>query len=265
MSKNRSSIIGFCRVCARKTQLTFEHIPPKSVYNSNQYFYTTNIHPLLEKRNARTFEDLVTFDKTKAKKNQGGISIHSLCGSCNNFFGTYYIRAYKEWVTQSMEFFKIENDLERNPFHVKIQHLNVLKQIISMFFSINTKFSKQFPELKSFLLNKEANILPEGIRVYVYYNFIGEVRYEPFTVVGKFDINTEIIQASEITFPPFGYVLVLNGQNVNNRLFEITHFSNYQLNEVVSIPQKLNILPTHIKCILDYRTKEEIEKGLKID
>lgn len=262
MSKKK--IIGVCRVCARNAQLTFEHVPPKSAFNNHKFFYTTNVHPLLEKKDAKTFDELTSFDKNTAKKNQGGIGIHSLCGLCNNLFGTYYVRAYKEWITQSMEFFKLESELERSKFVVKIQPLNVLKQIIAMFFSINTKLSKLYPELKSYLLNKETNTLPEGIRVFVYYNFIGEVRYEPFTVVGKFDINSEIIQASEITFPPMGYVLVFNGQNVDSRLHEITYFSNYQLGEVVSIPQKLNILPTHIKYILDYRTKEEIEKGLNV-
>jgi hypothetical protein len=265
MSKRKNPVLGICRVCARKAQLTFEHIPPKSAFNNNKFFFTTNIHPLLDKRNARTFEDLTSFDKSTAKKNQGGIGIHSLCGFCNNLFGTYYVRAYKEWITQSMEFFKLESELERNRFEVTIQPLNVLKQIIAMFFSINTKFSKLYPELKSYLLNKETNILPEGVRVFVYYNFIGEVRYEPFAVVGKFDANSEIIQVSEITFPPMGYVLVLNGQNADNRLHEITCFSNYQLGEVVSIPQQLNILPTHLKYILDYRTKDEIEQGLQMN
>jgi hypothetical protein len=261
--KKRKNVFGVCRVCSRKAELTFEHVPPKSTFNNYKFFYTTNVHPLLEKRNAKTFEELTTFDKSTAKKNQGGIGIHSLCGFCNNLFGTHYVRAYKEWIIQSMEFFKLESEIERNRFEVTIQPLNVLKQIIAMFFSINTKFSKLYPELKSYLLNKETNKLPEGVRVFVYYNFIGELRYESFKVVGKFDIKSEIIQATEITFPPMGYVLVLNGQNVDNRLHEITFFSNYQLGEVVSIPQKLSILPTHIKYILDYRTKEEIEQGLQ--
>lgn len=262
MSKNK--IIGVCRVCARKTELTYEHIPPKSAFNNYKFFYTTNVHPLLDKKEARTFEELTSFDKRTAKKNQGGIGLHSLCGYCNNLFGTHYVRAYKEWITQSMEFFKLKNESERSKFEVNIQPLNVLKQIIAMFFSINAKFSNLYPELKFYLLNKESNSLPEGIRVFVYYNFIGEVRYEPFTVIGKFDVNSEIIQASEITFPPMGYVLVLNGQNVDNRLHEITYFSNYRFGEVVIIPQILSILPTYIKYILDYRTKEEIEKGLNV-
>jgi hypothetical protein len=261
----KKKISGVCRVCGRNAQLTFEHVPPKSTYNNNHYYYTTHVHPLLDKKDARTFDELTSFDKSTAKKNQGGIGIHSLCGICNNLFGTYYVRAYKEWITKSMEFFTLESELERSKFEVKIQPLNVIKQIIAMFFSINIKFSKLYPELKSYLLNKEAYNLPEGIRVFVYYNFIGEVRYEPFTVIGKFDINSEIIQASEITFPPMGYVLVLNGKNVDSRLHEITFFSNYKLGEVVTVSQKLNILPTYIKHILDYRTKDEIEQGLQMN
>lgn len=68
MSKNKKVIIGVCRVCLRKSQLTFEHIPPKSAFNNNKYFYTTNVHPLLEKKDAKTFEDLTSFDKKKQRR-----------------------------------------------------------------------------------------------------------------------------------------------------------------------------------------------------
>lgn len=265
MSNKSKTRIGICRACSKKTELTFEHIPPKSAFNNNRFYYTTNVHPLFEKKDAKTFEELTSFDKSKAKKNQGGIGVYSLCGMCNNFFGTWYVRAYKDWINQSFTFFNKENEVDRDNFNVKIQPLNVFKQILSMFFSINKTLAKQFPELKLFLLKKENNVLPDGIRLFIYYNFEGVVRYEPDCFVGNFSQNNEIIHASEITFPPIGYVLVLNGQNVDNRLTEITYFAKFELNEIVSIPQKLNFLPTHLKVILDYRTVNEIEQGLNMN
>lgn len=133
-----------------------------------------------------------------------------------------------------------------------------------MFFSIDNKLSKQNPHLKSFILNRESQQLPKGVRVFVYYNVEGVVRYEPNIFIGSFSPNSEVIHASEITFPPLGYVLVMNGTMPDERLHEITYFSNYRLNEKAQISQNLNILPTFLKSILDYRTKEEIENGLKM-
>jgi hypothetical protein len=261
MSKRNKTKLGKCQVCSNTRQLTYEHIPPKSTYNNNKVYYTSNIHPLMDKRDAKTFDELTYFDKSKATKKQGGIGFYSICGACNNFFGTWYVRAYKDWVSQSVNYFSLSTLNDREEFKVTIQPLNVLKQIIAMFFSINDKLSKLSPDLKAFILNKQSKELPSNIRIFIYYNIEGVIRYEPNLVVGDFS-NNRVIIASEITFPPLGYVLVTNGENVDERLREITHFSKYELNEVVTIDQNLNILPTHIKFILDYRTKEEIELGL---
>lgn len=260
--KKDKNVKGYCRACGRLTELTFEHIPPKSAFNNNRYFYTTHIHPLLEKREATTFEELTHYDKSKLKKGQGGIGYYSLCKICNNNFGTWYVRSYTNWITQSSKYFLIETEEERARFMVKLKPLNVFKQIIAMFFSVNPRLSKDHPDLKKFLLHKESQYENSQIRVFIYYNIQGVIRYESDFVLGKLDTG-KVLRISEITFPPMGYVLITNGEKIDDRLVEITHFGGFSYDEEVEISQQLPILPTHLKFVGDYRTKQEIEDGLK--
>ena len=79
----------------------------------------------------------------------------------------------------------------------------------------------------------------------------------------KFDTNsTRTVLLSEITFPPFGYVMTIDDEPHEKRLVEITHFSRYGYNEFAVFPLQLPVLPTHLWFPGDYRTKEEIIKGM---
>ncbi len=253
---------GICKSCGRNTDLTYEHIPPKSAFNNNKHFYITKVHPLFEKRKARTFEELVELDKSKAIKKQGGIGFFTLCAICNNNFGTWYVRDYLSWVKQSIKYFESSDPNFKMNFKVKIKPLNVLKQIMAMFLSINSQLTIDFPEIKKFLLKKNLKLEIPKIRVFIYYNIEGEIRYEPNFILGKIDTGI-IVRISEISFPPFGYVLITNGETLDERLFEITNFGNFDYNEEIELIQNLSILPTHLKFVGDYRTEEEIEIGIK--
>ena len=88
MSKLQNSIKrGICKVCGRLSELTYEHIPPKSAFNNNKHFYISLVNPLFENRDAETFEELQRVDPKYVIKKQGGIGFHSLCKSCNTNFG----------------------------------------------------------------------------------------------------------------------------------------------------------------------------------
>lgn len=78
--------------------------------------------------------------------------------------------------------------------------------------------------------------------------------------VVKSDTGNVSLQ-SEIAYPPYGYVLTLNGKRpLDGRLVEISHFASYAYNEEVSMPIHLPVLPTHAMFGADYRTQEEIDR-----
>ena len=65
---------------------------------------------------------------------------------------------------------------------------------------------------------------------------------------------------SEINYPPFGYLMTIDSESPDKRLFEITHFANYNYNEFKVMTLKLPVLPTHLGYPGDYRTEKEIDK-----
>lgn len=255
--------IGVCKICGINGEVTYEHVPPKSAFNNNKEFYTARVHPLFEKRNAATFEELTTLDKGKVKKEQGGIGFYSLCRVCNNNTGSWYGRAYVDWVKQSAKYFDhLSEHKYTSSFNVKLFPLRVIKQIVSMFLSINySGFIKDYPALKSFILQKKSNFFDSRIRIFTYYNLTGSLRYEPNLTL--YNIKTsDALYMSEITFPPLGYVMVMNEGKVDDRLLEITGFVNFNYDDEIELNQHMNIMPTHLKVIGDYRTKDEIQKNL---
>jgi hypothetical protein len=68
---------------------------------------------------------------------------------------------------------------------------------------------------------------------------------------------------SEITFPPYGYVMTIESNPPDPRLLDITLFSKYRYNDHAVKALRFVVLPTHSIYPGDYRTKEEIEKGSK--
>ena len=131
-----------------------------------------------------------------------------------------------------------------------------------MFFSVNSsEFGKENPELTRFVLDKNKKYLSNKYQFYIYYNTAGKQRFAGVT--GRINVfsSTRAIW-SEITFPPFGYVMTLDSQPPDNRLFNITHFSRFDFYEVVPIELRLPVLPTDSPFPGDYRSKEELQTVL---
>lgn len=72
--------------------------------------------------------------------------------------------------------------------------------------------------------------------------------------------STRSIQVTEMSHPPFGYVVAVDGTHRDSRLYEITHFQRYEYDEFEVAPLHLPILPTHLPIPLDYRSASEINE-----
>jgi len=194
-------------------------------------------------------------------KREGGIRFHTLCRQCNNDFGGWYARAFVEWCYQGV------NILERsggNPRLVYAHHvypMRVIKRIAAMFFSVNGGQFRQTPigqSLVWLLRNREEKGLPTDVRFYAYFNRQGRLRYNPISSVSDFN-EGKVNVFSEITYPPFGYVMTLGTEAPDYRLFDITHFAWCDYNETRSEFLELPVLPTHLMGASgDYRNLEQI-------
>lgn len=252
---SRNKVFGICHICGKNGELSYEHVPPKAAFNDLTFI----------RAKAESVVTLGPYDVPRGRIQQGGIGEYTLCYSCNNNTGGWYGRRFVNWCYQGMNILIRSNG---NPSLIYMNYLfplAILKQIISMFCSINANtFSKANPELISFLLNKEKKYLNPKYRFFCYYNIEGRARYVGLAAkINIFD-NTNI-PLSEISFPPLGYVMTLESEPPDNRLFEITHFARYDFNEFAVMNLKLPVLPTYLWYPGDYRTKAEIDKALNRD
>lgn len=246
-------IEGICRICGTKGKLSFEHVPPKAAFNN--------------RRSVRvSFETALALgpdEPVKGPIQQGGIGYHSLCPKCNNLTGKWYGKYFVDWCYQGM---KILIRARGKPTLIYMHYifpLAILKQIVAMFFSINPPgFSAVHSELADFVLNKEKKYLPPKYRFFVYFNTTGKFRTAGSAGIlrmsSDFQSCDKPILISEIGYSPFGYVMTIDSEPPDRRLFEITHFSRYGYNEFKVMELSLPILPTHLIYPGDYRTKEEI-------
>lgn len=250
---------GICRLCLLEKTLSFEHVPPKVAFNKHTKYLSVPFEEYAKIKNPLK-------DKIKGKQKQGGVGFNSLCKECNSFLGSSYVNAYKKWVYGGVEVIKGYN-YQYNRYNLREQEpLAVLKQIISMFLSINNEqFTKSYPELAKFVLDPDSNELPDQYRILTYLNNEGGMRYVHQTIASI--PNVGIINCNEIAFPPYGYVMVIDFEKKLTLLNEITYFKNYKRSDIVTLDMEMYKLPTYTTWPLDYRTKQQyqetIEQGIK--
>ena len=239
---------GNCCICGIYGPLSFEHVPPRSAFNDK----------LVVK--AR-FDDVVGLGPDaiiKGKAQQQGAGDYTLCPRCNNNTGSWYGKDFVDWCYQGYEI------LTRTRGQPSIIYLNylfplrIVKQIITMFFSINgSGFADANPELVKFVLNRDFRYISPKYRLFVYFS-IGRLARSS-GVSALVNINTQkTCIFSEMNYFPYGYVLTLNSHPPDRRLIEISHFARFGYKEFAIMELRLPVLPTYLYFPGDYRTKEQI-------
>lgn len=263
IGRQKGDVIGKCKVCGEIGKLTFEHVPPKNAFNKGSY-YAAQIDDLTAVKEMQLFSfDGEQVDKAfLGKKHQGGIGYYSLCERCNNTTGRKYAKYYIEWVMQNMSILQKTNGRPSLVYPTYFYPLRVIKQIVTMFFSVMTDFTQQYEsELVRFVLNQEIRNLSERYKIYCYYNLKGQPRYMGDNFIGN--VGGKTIHAHEITFPPFGFVMTFDSPKPDERLKDITSFAAFSYSQRCEFYGNFHTLPTHLSNIpLDYRPKEVIQTAI---
>lgn len=244
---------GKCHVCGTDGELSFEHVPPYAAFNDKRVI-------------RHQFEAALALGPDEPVKGpiaQGGVGGHTLCPRCNNLTGSWYGSRFVDWCYQGMDILMRTGGKPTLIYMHYLFPLAILKQIVTMFFSVNLPgFSAAEPELVRFVLNKDAKYLSQRYRFFTYYNTTG--RFRLAGVTGSVSVSPDLQSfgkpqlMSEIGFTPFGYLMTIDSEPPDKRLFEITHFSRYSYGEFKVMELRLPVLPTHLAFPGDYRTKEEI-------
>ena len=250
------SHIHKCALCRNEEELTFEHIPPRAAFNSSAVKPVTG--------DKLIGDDRMPWDMAGLKytNQQCGMGKYSLCRKCNNNTGSWYAQDYIDIAYIIDQCFKNGMLKVYNAIVIKEVHpLRFIKQIISMFCSINNFEDKRLDALREFVLNKNAKGLDRSkYRICYYFTESLLIKYAPFSVLLKTDdISFNSIVLSEITAYPLGFILYFDpDDSINYDGIDITSFSDFNYDDLATV-----ILPFCIKEMNDlfpahFRSKEEI-------
>lgn len=243
----QKTIIGTCHICGAYGPLSLEHVPPQKAFNDRKVF-------IGKAANGLPFGPDEMVDR---KQVQGGVKMHTLCGPCNNNTGGWYGPAFIDWCHHGMNIVRRSGGNPTLIYYYKARPLNVLKQIVTMFFSVlGPEHHKHDPDLVRFVLSREERGLPPDVRFFIYYN-VGtphdKLRYAPPMVMMNVETGLKSM-FSEITFPPFGYVMVMSDTEPPDRtLVDITYFSRFRYDATREISLQLPVIATHLRMPGDYR------------
>jgi hypothetical protein len=239
---------GMCHLCGTHGKLSFEHVPPESAFNDQRILLATfeqmkNEHP----------------DDFKGRQQQRGAGGYTLCEKCNNDTGLWYVPAFTSWAQQAMRFVIGTRGRPTLEYPYNLFPLRVLKQVICMFFSVNgTYFHEAHPDLVRFILNKESRELPERMHVFAFYTFSNRSRSSGVTALAKGggSVNATVHAFSEVTFPPFGFVLTVHSEPPQPGFCEISSFSQFEYRDWrCGITMQLPLMPIYTFFPGDYRTR----------
>lgn len=108
---------------------------------------------------------------------------------------------------------------------------------------------------------------PKKYRFFIYFNVEGMHRATPHTT--RIDFNRYTFEhkrttvMTEISYPPFGYLLLIDSEKPASHVVEITHFARYDFRERKTLSMTYPDYPTHTIFPSDYRSPEKISKDIQ--
>lgn len=242
---------GTCHICGTYGKLSYEHVPPSSAFNDKPVLYTTLLK-LLNK------EDL---DGMTGKKLQRGAGSYTLCERCNSLTGHWYGDAFADWAHQAVNVITATRGQTTLIHHFHIFPARIIKQIICMFFSVNSPdFRLAHPDLVRLVLNRDAKHLPPNVNIYAFYTMSYRSRSAGVTVrADRVDGAMRFHTISEITFPPFGFLMTIDCLWPDKSLGDISEFANFDFKDwVCGLTMRLPIMPIYTAYPGDYRSRTEV-------
>jgi len=257
----RKKQYGKCHLCGKEDYLSFEHTPPRKAYNSNKAFLLRG-ESILEHD-----KDLFPWLLPQAKGVlvQGGIGGYTLCEKCNNNTGSWYGNDFVDFINKGLREACSKNCISNSYVDIELNDiypLRILKQIITMFFSINNpQLSVVHPELRGLVLSKEKKGISEkDFGLYIYFIKIpGLYRRAGVTGIGNVldkDFKPRVI--SELSSYPFGFILEFKPKDKKG-FYDISYFANdFDYNQSATIKLSIPVYEVNTWFPLDYRKREEV-------
>lgn len=252
---------GKCALCRKECDLSFEHIPPRAAFNSKPVKVITG-EKIINDPDRMPWET----EGLEYSDLQRGMGVFSLCSTCNSItacYGTTYKR-----VARVVDLLLTKPIPENNDSVIisNIFPLRFIKQVISMFCSINNVDDGRLSSLRQFVLEQRKTGLDKShYKLCMYFTRSKYCKHAPISVViREIDSNPIAVAVSEITAYPLGFVLYFNPTDtVYYDGVDITGFADFGYDEKVSIAMPICILEMNDLFPTLYRTQEEIKQTVE--
>jgi hypothetical protein len=268
-------VFGYCKLCGDYKKLSKEHVPPSKAFNSGEY--------KLETINRYKTKDILEWQQTKK---HGGHYSYVFCEQCNNLTGSWYVKEYIKLAKICAPYAHPDNagriiSIQTSGFYP----LRVFKQAISIIcatsetdansnwsFIGSPTFSGPRPiksdadislaveylqQLKKFVLDKSAHVLPVPVRLYTYLvcNFKGRTT----GIVKSWNFSTgQVSLFAEFSWSPLGWALVFEGE-VEPDLFDVTGWSKYEYDEGLPLTLRLPVVWVESNAPLDFKSPAQMD------
>lgn len=260
-------MLGKCALCGKDTEMTFEHIPPRSCFNSKPVKSVSG-DVFIESMSASDRDPWDTSGLTY-KNQQMGMGEFSLCSDCNSKTGKWYGSEYAKFA-HTMHRLLIENKPENNTSIVfeifEAYPLRIVKQMLSMICSINQDFygDDRIRRLAEFVLQKDAvGLNKKKYKIFIYLinnNTLVKQCSMSWLIKGISNNERPIVDVvSELFAYPLGIVVCFDPrEDFNHAGADITDFCNVDYMHKDNITLDIPILESNIVFPCDYRSKEEL-------
>ncbi len=243
----KRTVTDNCHLCQTYTKMTYEHVPPEAAFNDERIVKQT-LEQMLEQKGKRTWE-------------QRGAGAYTLCSSCNSNTGGWYGGAYVRWAHQAGRM--VLRGRRAYPHQVTFTDmypLRVVKQIAVMFASAtNGWLTRQNPDFSRWLLNREDHGFPHSeIAIYMALTTPETVLARQSGIMATLNFGGSSNLFSEISFPPFVFVLAADGTPPDNRLICINSFAQYGYQDKTTLSFPSSQLDIASSVVGDYRTHREV-------
>jgi len=242
-----------CSICREVNADSAEHIPPEKAFNSGLW-----IAP-----NVKSGEDTI-FDSIRGRQYQNGFKRKTLCESCNKFTGHTYVEAYIAFAKTAAGILERARGEPHLGYSYKLSPLKVIKQVITMFASVTEgELVEKFPEVRSFVLNKNESGLNPNIKLLLGYN------PSIFSRSGGFIIRGDVrwighSYVSEVSHFPFTWIMQIGEIPTDEKLFDMSALASYSLSAVsevfIQAPVRMPIAGP-VGNLHDIRGAESIRNG----
>jgi hypothetical protein len=252
---------GFCCACGTLGPLSFEHVPPEAAFNDRGVYLATLTD---------YFEDGRDRDPrtVRRKKQQRGMGRETLCERCNSNTGAWYGNAYVSWAYQGMLYRQKGPPGGSSlllPFHIFPGR--VAKQILCMFASaIGHEPFTSNPDLVRYVLNRTHRGIPTKYRIYCFLMALESTssRQSPIAAsISGLGTGAPVHVFSEISFPPFGYILAVDSPPIDSGLADITFFTESNATDWRDLHLRLPVRSVNSHFPGDFRARDEWEKITK--